>query len=66
MNKPKKTMPEIRADLEKILAEIIGECYAMRDDFITDQKIRGIHFKTFLIDRADQVIEQQKFFNNNS
>ncbi|NCX93274.1 MAG: hypothetical protein EBX40_01175 [Gammaproteobacteria bacterium] len=66
MNKPKKTIPEIRADLEKILAEIIGECYAMRDDFITDQKIRGIHFKTFLIDRADQVIEQQKFFNNNS
>ena len=66
MNKPKKTMPEIRADLEKILAEIICECYVMRDDLIESHKIRGVHFKTFLIERADQVLNQQKFLNNNS
>jgi hypothetical protein len=66
MNRPKKTMPEIRADLEKVLAEIIGECYAMRDDLIESQIIRGVHFKTFLIDRADKVLEQQKNLNNNS
>lgn len=66
MPKTKKTMPEIRADLEKILAEIIGECYAMRDDLIESQIIRGVHFKTFLIDRADKIMEQQKFLNNNS
>jgi hypothetical protein len=66
MNKPKKTMPEIRADLEKILAEIISECYVMRDDLIETHKIRGVHFKTFLIERADQVLNQQKFLNNNS
>ena len=66
MNKPKKTMPEIRADLEKILSEIISECYVMRDDLIESHKIRGVHFKTFLIERADQVLNQQKFLNNNS
>ena len=66
MNKPKKSMPEIRADLEKVLSEIIAECYLIRDDFINDNKIRGVYFKTFLIDRADQVLEQQKFLNNNS
>jgi argonaute-like protein implicated in RNA metabolism and viral defense len=65
MNKPKKSMPEIRADLEKVLSEIIAECYLIRDDLINDTKIRGVYFKTFLIDRADQVIEQQKFLNNN-
>ncbi len=65
MNKPKKTMPEIRADLEKILSEIIAECYVMRDDLVESHKIRGVHFKTFLIDRADQVLNQQKFLNNN-
>jgi len=65
MNKPKKTMPEIRADLEKILSEIIAECYVMRDDLIETHKIRGVYFKAFLIDRADQVLEQQKFLNNN-
>lgn len=65
MNKPKKTMPEIRADLEKILSEIISECYVMRDDLIESHKIRGVHFKTFLIERADQVLNQQKFLNNN-
>jgi hypothetical protein len=65
MNKPKKSMPEIRADLEKVLSEIIAECYLIRDDFINDNKIRGVYFKTFLIDRADQVLEQQKFLNNN-
>lgn len=66
MPKPKKTMPEIRADLEKILSEIIGECYMMRDDLVESHKIRAVYFKAFLIDRADQVIEQQKFLNNNS
>jgi hypothetical protein len=66
MNKPKKSMPEIRADLEKVLSEIIAECYLIRDDLINETKIRGVYFKTFLIDRADQVIEQQKFLNNNS
>ena len=65
MPKPKKTMPEIRADLEKILSEIICESYIMRDDLIESQIIRGVHFKTFLIDRADKIMEQQKFLNNN-
>jgi hypothetical protein len=65
MNKPKKTMPEIRADLEKILAEIICESYIIRDDLIECQKIRGVYFKTFLIEKADQILEQQKFLNNN-
>lgn len=64
MPKPKKTPPEIRADFEKILSEIIGECYAMRDDLVQQNVIRGVHFKTFLIDRADQVIKQQNFLNN--
>jgi len=63
MNNYKKTMPEIRADVETILSEIIGECYIMRDDLVDKQTIRSVHFKTFLIDRANKIIEEQKNLN---
>jgi len=63
MNNSKKTMPEIRADVETILSEIIGECYIMRDDLVDKQTIRSVHFKTFLIDQANKIIEEQKNLN---
>ena len=56
-------MPEIRADVETILSQIIGECYIMRDDLVDKQTIRSVHFKTFLIDRANKIIEEQKNLN---
>jgi len=63
MNNSKKTMPEIRADVETILSQIIGECYIMRDDLVDKQTIRSVHFKTFLIDQANKIIEEQKNLN---
>lgn len=59
----KKTRPEIRAELEKILSEIIGECYVCKDDFVINDQINGVAFKLFLINRADLIIEQQNFLN---
>jgi hypothetical protein len=64
MNRPKKTKTEIRADLENILAEIVAECYTMKDEFSFNNSIRDVYFKSFLIDKADKISEQKKFLNN--
>ena len=64
MPRAKKSKPEIRADLEKTLSEIIAECYIIKDTFINEDKIRGVYFKTFLIDRANYIMKLQNFLNN--
>ena len=64
MNRPTKPKHEIRADLDKILAQIIAECYVIQDDFKINNVIRNVHFKTFLLNKADEITEQQKFLNN--
>jgi hypothetical protein len=59
-----KTRAEIRADLERILSEIVAESYFVADEYKMYDRINGIAFKTFLIDRADEIIKQQNFMNN--
>jgi hypothetical protein len=59
-----KTRAEIRADLERILSEIVGESYFVADEYKMYDRINGIAFKTFLINRADEIIKQQNFLNN--